>query len=334
MSRQCANRFRLKNLMAVIVPVLLMLLLPGRAGAGESVVVGYREDARPFVHMSDPEGPKFSGFLSDFCDAALSLAGYEVKRVAVDAASRWRKLDNDEVDMLCDTTSVTLERAGKRLFTPIIFLSGVSYAYSAKAEQAFLSAYSAAASGAEAAGEPVGGGPALGSAPFCAGQVATLQPSLPADRLPVLRVGVLNETTAQEAVRNSETLKLFRLRKGEKICIKSLTGNYEKGVADLCRGDIAFFFGDRDMLQSYLEAHLQQDKACDAILSGKFYSYEPYALVVRPDRVDLAVALQAAIYETFASGKADSLFNDHFRDRPKSSLLEALFRINRIGRVE
>jgi ABC-type amino acid transport substrate-binding protein len=334
MSRQCANRFRLKSLTAVIVPVLLMLLLPGRAGAGESVVVGYREDARPFVHMSDPEGPKFSGFLSDFCDAALSLAGYEVKRVAVDAASRWRKLDNDEVDMLCDTTSVTLERAGKRLFTPIIFLSGVSYAYSAKAEQAFLSAYSAAASGAEAAGEPVGGGPALGSAPFCAGQVATLQPSLPADRLPVLRVGVLNETTAQEAVRNSETLKLFRLRKGEKICIKSLTGNYEKGVADLCRGDIAFFFGDRDMLQTYLEAHLQQDKACDAILSGKFYSYEPYALVVRPDRVDLAVALQAAIYETFASGKADSLFNDHFRDRPKSSLLEALFRINRIGRVE
>ncbi len=329
--------------LAGALSLAVVLMLSDHARAAEPVVAGYREDARPFVHLSDSGGPAFSGFIAEFCDQALALAGYEVTRVPVDAVSRWRKLDASEVDMLCDTTSVTKERAGLRLFTPIIFLSGVSYAYSAKAEQAFISRYSAAAKAvtktAAAATSEVAGGSssdvaAIGRAPYCAGQAESLKPSLPADRTPLLRVGVLNETTAQDAVRSSETLELFRLRPGEVICIESLVGNYAQGVEWLCRGDIAFFFGDRDMLQTYLDEHLQNDRDCDAILSGKFYSYEPYALIVRPDRVDLALALQSAIFTLFANGESERLFEQHFPKRSKSNLLEALFRINSIGRVD
>lgn len=297
--------------------------------AAESVVAGYREDARPFVHLSDPDALSFNGFIADFCDRALALTDYDVTRVPVDAVSRWEKLDGREVDMLCDTTSVTKARADRRLFTPIIFLSGVSYAFSAKAEQAFIRDYSATAQAVSKSKAA-----ALGRAPYCAGQADHLKPALPEGRAPLLRVGVLNETTAQDAVRDSETLELFRLRAGEVICIESLTGNYAEGVARLCGGDIAFFFGDRDMLQSYLDAHLREDRDCDAILSGKFYSYEPYALIVRKDRVDLALALQAAIFEMFASGESERLFEKHFPKRSKSDLLEALFRINSIGRVD
>ncbi len=318
---------------AGILSLAVFLMLPDPSRAAEPIVAGYREDARPFVHLSDPDGLVFSGFIAEFCNKALELADYEVTRVPVDAVSRWQKLDDLKVDMLCDTTSVTKDRAGKRLFLPIIFLSGVSYAYSAKAEQVFIDQYPPSAT-SKVAAESLPDTAKLGRAPYCAGQPDSLQPSLPADRTPLLRVGVLNETTGEDAVRSSEALELFRLRREEVICIESLVGNYAEGVEQLCRGDIAFFFGDRDMLQTYLDEHLQKDEDCDAILSGKFYSYEPYALIVRPDRVDLALALQSAIFTMFANGDSDRLFDKHFPNRSKSDLLKALFRINSIGRVD
>lgn len=305
--------------------------------AANKVIVGYREDARPFVYLDEPDALVFKGFLADLCDQALDLAGYEIERIPVDARSRWLALNNNEVDMLCDTTSVTLKRTSERLFSPIIFLSGVSYVYSPQAEQAFLKDYSSTAKPDDnpslekvQTGDP---DPAA-VAPFCANQPKDLQPQLPPGHVPVMRVGVLNATTAETAVRNMETLRLFRLKPGEVICIESLIGNYSEGVDKLCSGKFAFFFGDRDMLQTYLADELKQRPECDAILSGKFFSYEPYALVVRSDRIDLALKLQNALFQLFSSGVAEKLFEQHFKGRPKTNLLQALFRINAIGRVE
>lgn len=286
--------------------------------AAETIVVGYRKDARPFVHLTDPRGPQFDGFLARLCDQVLERAGYEVRRVPVDAASRWTELDNRSIDMLCDTTSVTLNRSMERLFSPMVFLGGVSYAYSPAAEEKFLAADSKAASTAAVSPAEV--------APACSDN---LSPP------PLLRVGVLSATTADLAVRKSETLKLFRLRPGERICVVSVDGNYADGIRQLCHGEFAFFFGDRDMLKAYLDEELEREGSdCDAILSGKFFSYEPYALVVRPDRVDIALRLQNALYQIFSDGTAEKLFEDYFDDREKSALLQALFRINAIGRID
>lgn len=320
---------------------LLVLTLaqaaPATGSAAEKIVVGYREDARPFAYLDKPDSLIFKGFIADLCSRALDLAGYQVERVPVDAKSRWRKLDNREIDMLCDTTSVSLDRASEHLFSPIIFLSGVSYAYSPKAEQDSLAAYSDAQGAAAPQSAERGGtenaDPAE-AAPFCAGQPADLGPQLEPSRVPVLRVGVLNATTADTAVRKAETMELFRLKPGEAICIVSVVGSYAEGIGKLCRGEFAFFFGDRDMLQTYLTEELKQPSGCDAILSGKFFSYEPYALIVNSERRDLALKLQSALFHLFSNGEAEKLFEDYFEGSTKSDLLQALFRINAIGRVE
>ena len=91
---------------ALLLLAAALLLAGHSAWAAESVTVGYREDAKPFVHLADPEAPRFEGFIAELCDKALARAGYEVRRVPVDSESRWEALEASRVDMLCDTTSI------------------------------------------------------------------------------------------------------------------------------------------------------------------------------------------------------------------------------------
>ena len=70
------------------------------------------------------------------------------------------------------------------------------------------------------------------------------------------------------------------------------------------------------------------------MLSRKFFSYEPYALVIRDDRLDVMKRLQVAIFQLFRDREAiDKMFRDSFDGREQSDLLRALFRINAIGRL-
>lgn len=109
---------------------------------GEEIRIGYRSDARPFSWFQEGE---FKGFIAELCDGILKSTNFKFRRVPVNSQSRWTKLSSQNpktrIDVLCDTTSITMERAGKWLFSPVVFLSGVSYAYSPAAEKKQIDTY-------------------------------------------------------------------------------------------------------------------------------------------------------------------------------------------------
>lgn len=311
------------NIRFALAAILLLLAQAAYVADAEEIVVGIREDARPFAWY-DAEQERFRGFVVDVCNYAFDKMRVVPVEVPVNARNRFGLLDKPVakggVDMLCDTTSVTISRAERRLFSPIIFLSGVSYAVSPSAEQAQIDRVASKQNGANDG---------------CSGANDKLEPAT-ANRPALLRVGVLGGTTASEAVRSEEARALFRLQDGEAICIESGLRNYATGIRELCNGKLAYFFGDRDMLAYYLDEYrgTEGGENCDAVLSRKFFSYEPYALVIRDDRLDIVKRLQVALFQLFRDRESlDEIFGDSFDGREPSELLSALFRINAIGKL-
>lgn len=294
----------------------------------EQIVVGVREDARPFAWF-DKGNQRFEGFLVEVCRYAIENMGLTAKEIPVTAQNRFyfleKPVDQGGVHMLCDTTSITLSRARLRLFSPIVFLSGISYAVSPAAEKKQIENFTASqknASGAQATDN-------------CS-EKNTERVPVKNSMQPLMHVGVLGGTTAFETVRRDETLSLFRLEKNESVCVNSALHNYEAGIQELCSGKIAYFFGDRDLIAYHLNEYKKTEKGknCDAVLSRKFFSYEPYALVVRDSRVDIFKKLQAALFELFRDEKTlNSIIKNSFGDQKPSGLLSALFRINAIGKL-
>lgn len=321
--------------------IVAMIFAESVVAAEERVVVGIRSNARPFVYEDPGVELGFGGFIFDICEAALSRAGYEgnqVIRVSVDALSRWQLLmkphEEGGIDILCDTTSVTPERAAHFLFSPMIFLAGVSYAFSPTAESTQHGVFVAANRGDTAAQvSPISHEMA---APYCADAPDGLHPRLSSEDIPLVRIGVVEGTSAVDAVRSREVLELLRVRPdlGEKVCIAPIIGGYASGAERLCEGDIAYFFGDRDMVLFYVQAYQRENLSCDAVVSGRFFSFEPYAMTIRTDRPALLIRIQAALYSLFRDATAiDLIWRKHFGERRRSSLLEALYRINAIGRL-
>ncbi len=302
--------------MKSVLRLAVALAFCAGATSGETISVGFREDAAPFIFQEGSDPPRFAGFLADLCTSALERAQISFTAVPVDSRTRFEKLAAGEIDLLCDTTSVTMERARDMLFSPMVYVSGVSYLYSANAEKKLIEAYQNQPADQKQ--------PFSGRGPNC--------DNLPAGVSPVLKVAVLPDTTARLALSREDEERLFRLRRGmdETVCYSEDATSYREGVAALCAGEVAFFLGDRDMLSYYLDAYLKTGE-CDALLSGRFLSYEPYAFVVRDGRVDLAKMLQEQIFGLFRSGKAEELFRVYFSKTRKSDLLEALFRLNSVG---
>ncbi|MEP1610635.1 MAG: hypothetical protein ABJL72_01815 [Roseobacter sp.] len=132
-----------------------------------TITMGVRQDVPPFV-WRDEESEEFSGFFWDICTAALARSGYMFEPVLIDAPQRSALLatgnfclDAHEgvqtcpagrertVDLLCDPTTITLDRmrifadaskiadqgkepdasssASDFVFSPILFLANGSY---------------------------------------------------------------------------------------------------------------------------------------------------------------------------------------------------------------
>jgi len=139
------------------LPVIALLaLLPAMdaraqvAPPPEEVVVGFRADAPPFSYRdrnraNPAETRPFKGFLADLCfDIFAGDDRYRIKAVPVTAEDRFARLrdpdsppppgtgvaETEPIDMLCDAVTMRFsdrERAGRGIYSPIVFASGVSF---------------------------------------------------------------------------------------------------------------------------------------------------------------------------------------------------------------
>lgn len=280
---------------------LLAALLAGAGGAeGQEIRIGMRADAKPFVYEAAPG--VFEGFLADICRGAVAAAGYsEVVEERIDARTR---LGNpaqvgEGIDVVCDPTTLTLERAGRFDFSPIVFIANATFV--TRDARVFLTPEQAAAS--EACVEAVAAGARVAAAGMLAGSTAIAAFDLARAR------GFLGDPSEHE------------------VCAITVESHLE-GIDRLCGGDLSFYFGDADILRAFL-----QDRAgCRVTFNTSFLTYEPYALVVHRDDEDFRRRFIQAVYGLFADGSVEGFYTEHFGNRRKSDALSMLFGINSVPR--
>jgi ABC-type amino acid transport substrate-binding protein len=117
----------------------LTLSIPGLQPAGAATLdrireagaikLGYRTDARPYSFRNESGQP--AGYIVELCRevanaVAKSLGGVRVDFVVVPAADRFQAVHDRRIDILCDPSSVTLERRALVDFSLPTFLDGAS----------------------------------------------------------------------------------------------------------------------------------------------------------------------------------------------------------------
>lgn len=312
------------------IPFLCLILIGTftQGGAADPIRVGIRHDAKPFVYREAGE-PK--GFLFDLCKAVLDTSGLGYTLVDVNAANRLSWLgDEDRIDLLCDPVTVTLDRAARFQFSPIVFVSGGSFLHFDDKEQndaIYLAGLArieqAAADGTltDFAGRrlvPAKNGIVTyenGDPPGADAhqiKVAPCHGIEESGRIGTIRIGVLDGSTAPEIINNAlRSGRSVIPRSGwDTVCYKVFE-THQTGIAALCSREpdssgvpLSYYFGDRDIILSYLDT-LRTDGAVDCgpvAVSDRFFSVEPYAMVYS-DRVAPAEIkiLQKALLETFSA---------------------------------
>jgi ABC-type amino acid transport substrate-binding protein len=274
------------------------------AGAGsvaaQDITIGMRADAKPFVQEVAPG--RFEGFLADICRAAVVGAGYPgFTEQRIDASTRLGDPADGRiaVDVVCDPTTITLERAGRLDFTPIVFIANATFV--SRESRHFLTADEAAAS--ESCADAAAGG------------------------LPVVAAGMVTGTTAMAA---------FELALGQgflgnpadfNVCAIAV-GSHVQGIERLCSGDLSYYFGDSDILRAFLTDRPD----CRASFHSSFLTYEPYALVVNGPDATFRRRFVQAIYGLFSDGSVEKFYEQHFGTRRRSAALDTLFSINSVPR--
>jgi polar amino acid transport system substrate-binding protein/glutamate/aspartate transport system substrate-binding protein len=134
------------------------------------------------------------------------------------------------------------------------------------------------------------------------------------------KAGVLAGTTTETAIR--EALKTQM--------IDAEVTTFEEhgaGLAAVEDGTIDAYFADRMLL---LGLGQQAKDAKTLQLSGRFYSYEPYAFMLRRGDDKLRLAADTALANLYRTGQIWEIYRKHFGDAEPSELLVAMFILNGI----
>lgn len=134
------------------------------------------------------------------------------------------------------------------------------------------------------------------------------------------KVGVLAGTTTETAIR--EALKT-QMIDAEVVTFEE----HGAGLAAVEDGTIDAYFADRMLL---LGLGQQAKDAKTLQLSGRFYSYEPYALMLRRGDDKLRLAADTALANLYRTGQIWEIYRKHFGDAEPSELLVAMFILNGI----
>lgn len=98
--------------------------------------------------------------------------------------------------------------------------------------------------------------------------------------------------------------------------------NHAEGMALLQSGEIDAYFADRALL---ILLALEAKDNSNLKLSGHFYSYEPYALMLRRGDSGLRLAADKAISGLYRSGQISEVYRRWFGQTKPSDLLKALY---------
>ena len=100
--------------------------------ADQTIRIGYRQDAPPYSYK-EAGAAEPAGFVVNLCKVVakrlaeqLGVPALKISYVAVTAANRFDAVERRDIDLLCEPTSVTLERRKRVDFSVATFVDGAS----------------------------------------------------------------------------------------------------------------------------------------------------------------------------------------------------------------
>lgn len=282
-----------------ILACVLFLLTLANAGAGGEVTVAFREDAAPFSVLRDGT---YQGYIAGLCEEAVIRAGYTIaERLPISVAAREGHFGGGGVDLVCDPTTVTLARAARVDFSPIVFIanSGVlrrASPHYLSAEEISLSDDCSVLAGRDPGRNLVG-------------------------------VGMVAGTTAQATFALARSQGVISDTLDYALCRFEFESHAE-GIGEICDGYVSYYFGDLDILMAQVAG---QDQ-CRASRVPGFGAYEPYAIAIPSVDEGFRRAFVSAIYGLFTDGSATRIYEAAFGTDRLSDPLRLLFSINNIPR--
>jgi glutamate/aspartate transport system substrate-binding protein len=228
------------------------------------ILLGYRSDAPPF---SSGASGRPEGFSIDLCDRvvaaakiALKMDNLDAKFVAVDADTRFGKLESGDIDIECGATTRTLSREARFDFSLFTFLTGT---------EMLVRLDSDIRSPADLAGK---------------------------------KIAVLPGTTTEKVMKD-----VFKqlLVNAEIVPVK----NHDDGIAAITDGRADGYASDQVLLIGL--AKKSKDPSLYR-MSGTFYSYEPYALMVRKNDAAFRLVADRALAQTYKSGQIWEIYKRWF----------------------
>lgn len=290
--------------MALLSALLILSVLMIEMAKGETLRAGFRCDAPPFSYLangcgnaaaSDRQTPNFRGFIADVCNAVFREMRVEVIPVEVSAEHRLRMLDTDgEWGKAIDVLCDPTTATAERYR---------NYWFS---QIVFLSGVSYMfVPGAGKAPDPEPG------------------------HTPVRTVvGFVVNTTAE--ARTNEMLRANVFGGKVREATTRAFSSHREAIAALCRQELDYYVADRDIILWFLKNEEFRD--CNAATSGRFYSYEPYAIAVSRSKPELALRIQRALYEVVRRGEIDDALRRNFPGSNVSSAVDRLYKLYRIPR--
>lgn len=256
---------------------------PPEGALPSRLIIGYRADAAPFSYLPDAEddaGPvgEPRGYSVDLCRAvAGALVGPDnLSFVEVTATGRFADLAEGRVDLLCDSSTLTLRRAACFDHTLMTFPSGPALATLPQAAM---------------------------SAPVT--RVGVL--AAPSSTRAIAETEATRQAIAQALNVSVESLELV-----EKPSYGALFGGLAPPAIEPDSPSPATppvrldaIFADREILLAYA-----RDQGPLTVSAG-FVGYEPYTIYLRPNRL-LRHQLDSLLTELFKSPRIHALLNANF----------------------
>lgn len=269
--------------LAAAVPALAAGALDKARDTGK-LTFGYRADTRPFSYTD--ESGKAAGFsvalcqnIADTVKADLKLPALAVDFVPVTAANRFEALKQGQIDLLCGTSTPTLERRAMVDFSIPIFSAGVGAVVRADVDRRLRDA--------------------LAAKPDPSQPVWRGAPGLLTEKVVFAVVG---GTTIEKSL--VDALKARRIE-----VTVAPAADYAAGLQMVTDGRAAAFFGDGPVL---LEAAKRGLAAGELLVIDRMFTREPLALAMQRGDDAFRLTVDRSLSRLFRSPDILPLYTRYF----------------------
>ena len=274
-----------------LVILLFALLLPLQVGAdalerartNNSLTLGYLPNLAPF---SSEEGGKVEGYAIELClkiadrvEIGLGLSDMQVRYQATSSDEAVDAIGSGAVDILCTPTPETLARRKSVSYSQPVYTAGLSVLVRKDAAPGLVDALN---------------GEALHSGPIWR---ATINQGLAKHSFAALKGGV-----TEDWVRD-------RMRRLGVIATLVKVDSYEQGVQRVAEGKVSAFFGERMLLQHYLQ---RNPAAGQLEVLDRIFEIAPVSMALSRGDEDFRLLVDTVLSELYRSGELERLQTKYF----------------------